>query len=180
MADSRPAALIVEDQPFVGMVASDILRESGYDTFHACDAKDAAALLDEHPEIQLVVTDAELSGRAHGLELARQVSRERPNVQLVVTAADHEFAQSEVPPGTPRGERAAELMGAEFRRRDATFDLVLASPARRVIDTIRSFEKGYGKPLEPTYEPVLYENSATTLLNMLVDIGDAADRILLV
>jgi CheY-like chemotaxis protein len=99
MPDTRPAALIVEDQPFVGMVASDILRESGYDTFHACDAKDAAALLDQHPEIELVVTDAELSGPAHGLELARQVSRERPNVQLVVTAADHEFAQSELPPG---------------------------------------------------------------------------------
>src|SRR5947199_3332132 len=83
-------------------------------------------------------------------------------------------------PLTPRGERAAELMGAEFRKRDAAFDLVLASPARRVIDTIRSFEKGYGKPLEPTYEPVLYENSATTLMNMLVDIGDAAERILLI
>jgi phosphohistidine phosphatase len=71
-------------------------------------------------------------------------------------------------------------MGAEFRKRDAAFDLVLASPARRVIDTIRSFEKGYGKPLEPTYEPVLYENSATTLLSMLVDIGDAADHMLLI
>ena len=99
MPDSRPAALIVEDQPFVGMVASDILRESGFDTFHACDAKDAAVVLDQHPEIELVLTDAELSGGAHGLELARQVSRERPNVQLVVTAADHDFAQSELPPG---------------------------------------------------------------------------------
>jgi len=83
-------------------------------------------------------------------------------------------------PLTPRGVSAAELMGAEFRKRDAAFDLVLASPARRVIDTVRSFEKGYGKPLEPAYEPVLYENSAATLLNMLVDIGDVADRILLV
>ena len=87
--------------------------------------------------------------------------------------------------GVALGFRAAGLpgpllMGAEFRKRNATFDLVLASPARRVIDTIRSFEKGYGKPLEPTYEPVLYENSATTLLSMLVDIGDAANRILLV
>jgi CheY-like chemotaxis protein len=39
MTPSRPAALIVEDQPFVGMVASDILRESGFDTFHAFDAE---------------------------------------------------------------------------------------------------------------------------------------------
>ena len=74
MPSSRPAALIVEDQPFVGMVASDILRESGFDTFHAQDAKDAAALLDQHPEIELMVTDADLSGAAHGLELARQAA----------------------------------------------------------------------------------------------------------
>jgi phosphohistidine phosphatase len=83
-------------------------------------------------------------------------------------------------PLTPRGARAAELMGTEFRKRDAAFDLVLASPARRAIDTIGSFEKGYGKPLEPTYEPVLYENSAANLLNVLAGIGDEAERILLV
>src|SRR4051812_19710697 len=83
-------------------------------------------------------------------------------------------------PLTPRGVRAAELAGAEFRTRDAAFDLVVASPARRVIDTIRSFETGYGKPLKPTYEPVLYENSAATLLNVVAGIGDEADRNLLV
>ena len=43
MTPSRPAALIVEDQPFIGLVASDILRESGFDTFHAYDAVDAKA-----------------------------------------------------------------------------------------------------------------------------------------
>jgi DNA-binding NtrC family response regulator len=99
MPTSRPAALIVEDQPFVGLVASDILRESGFDTFHAQGAKDAAALLDKHPEIEVVVTDAELSGAVRGLELAQRVSRERPNVQLVVTVAGRDLAQSEVPQG---------------------------------------------------------------------------------
>jgi CheY-like chemotaxis protein len=98
MTPSRPAALIVEDQPFVGMVASDILRESGFDTFHAYDAKDAAALLDMHPEIEVMVTEVELPGPVDGLELARQVSRARPNVKLVVTAGAT-LTQSEVPDG---------------------------------------------------------------------------------
>ena len=56
MASSRPAALIVEDQPFVGLVASDILMESGFQTFHAYDAAAATLLLEEHPEIELIVT----------------------------------------------------------------------------------------------------------------------------
>jgi CheY-like chemotaxis protein len=99
MPSSRPAALIVEDQPFVGMVASDILRESGFDTFHAYDAQDAAHVLEQHPEIEVVVTDAELQGAGGGLELARRVSKERPDVQLVVTAAGRDLAAWEMPRG---------------------------------------------------------------------------------
>jgi CheY-like chemotaxis protein len=95
----RPAALIVEDQPFVGMVASDILRESGFETFHAYDASAAAQMLDEHPEIAVVVTDAQLPGEINGLELCRRVSKERPNVQLVVTSAGQDLPASDVPLG---------------------------------------------------------------------------------
>jgi CheY-like chemotaxis protein len=90
--------LIVEDQPFVGMVASDILRESGYDTFHAFDAQAAAAMLDEHPEIGVVVTEAKLPGDVNGLELCRRLSAERPDVQLVVAAED-DLAASDIPSG---------------------------------------------------------------------------------
>lgn len=100
MTSSRPAALIVEDQPFVGMVASDILRESGFETFHAYDAEAASQLLDEHPEIEVVVTEAQLPGSINGVELCRRVSRERPDVQLVLTATGPELSVSDVPSGT--------------------------------------------------------------------------------
>jgi len=100
MTPSRPAALIVEDQPFVGMVASDILRESGFETFHAYDAKDAAAVLQEHPEIEVVVTEAQLPGDETGIELCRRISEERPNVQFVLTSAGHDF-----PNDVPKGAR---------------------------------------------------------------------------
>ena len=99
MTPSRPAALIVEDQPFVGLVASDILRESGFETFHAFDAKDAAAMLDEHPEIEVIVTEAKLPGDMNGIELCRRVSAERPHVQLVVTAAEEDISAGDMPNG---------------------------------------------------------------------------------
>lgn len=99
MTSIRPAALIVEDQPFVGMVASDILQESRFQTFHAFDANDAALMLSEHPEIEVMVTDAELHGPMDGLRLAHRVSRERPDVQLVVTAAGREIASADIPHG---------------------------------------------------------------------------------
>lgn len=99
MPSYRPAALIVEDQAFVGLVTSDILRESGFETFHAYDAEDAERVLDEHPEITMVVTEAALPGAVSGIELARRVSRERPEVQLVVTAAGEDLSSSEIPQG---------------------------------------------------------------------------------
>ena len=101
MTSSRPAALIVEDQPFVGMVASDILKESGFQTFHAYDAEGASRVLDEHPEIEVVVTEAQLPGEVTGVELCRRVSLRRPDVQLVVTAESPELHRD----GMPRGAR---------------------------------------------------------------------------
>lgn len=109
MTPSRPAALIVEDQPFIGLVASDILRESGFQTFHANDARNAAQLLEEHPEIEVVVTEVQLSG-GDGLEFARRVSQERPGVQLVVTAAGDELSSTELPQGA-RGLRKPYASG---------------------------------------------------------------------
>lgn len=96
----RPAAaLIVEDQPFVGMVASDILRETGFETFHANDASGAMAMLKSHPEIEVLVTDADLAGPCDGLELSRRVSAERPDIQLIVTSGGRDVAASDIPAG---------------------------------------------------------------------------------
>ena len=100
MSSSRRAALIVEDQPFVGMVASDILNEAGFDTFHAYDAEAAAQLLDEHPEIEVMVTEALLPGGMNGLELCHQVAAERPHMQLVITAASVNLQGDDLPSGT--------------------------------------------------------------------------------
>jgi CheY-like chemotaxis protein len=91
--------LIVEVHPFIGMVASDILQESGYSTFHAYDAKDAVQLLDEHPEIEVVLAEADLPGEVNGIELCREVAQRRPDVQLVVTAAGPDPSPTDMPEG---------------------------------------------------------------------------------
>lgn len=99
MTSWNRTALIVEDQPFAGMVASDILRETGFETFHANDASGALAMLQSHPEIEVLVTAADLSGPGDGLELMRRISAERPDIQLVVTSGGRDVPASEVPSG---------------------------------------------------------------------------------
>lgn len=101
MTATRPAAaLIVEDQPFVGMVTSDILKEAGLETLHAWDAADALALLRSHPEVGLLVTEAHLPGSVDGVELSRRVSAERPDVRVIVTSDTPEIGASDMPAGT--------------------------------------------------------------------------------
>ena len=119
----RPAAaLIVEGQPFVGMVASDILRETGFETFHASDASGAMALLRSHPEIEVLVTEADLAGPADGLELTRRVSAERPDIQLVVTSSGDDLSASDVPPGARLLRKP--FTSAELRRLVARLTLL--------------------------------------------------------
>ena len=46
-----------------------------------------------------MVTGAELPGAVDGLELCHKLSKERPNVQLVVTTAGNDPVPSDMPPG---------------------------------------------------------------------------------
>jgi CheY-like chemotaxis protein len=94
----KRSALIVEDQPFLGMVASDILRESGFETFHAFGAADAVAVLRAHPEIELVLAEANLAGGVNGVELARMVMREGRGIRTFLTTSEQ--IGSALPEGT--------------------------------------------------------------------------------
>jgi phosphohistidine phosphatase len=79
-----------------------------------------------------------------------------------------------------RGIKAAEAMGEELRRRDIAFDLVLASPAKRIVETIACFEKGYGRGLDSKFERGIYEASALSLWQIIERASNGADSLLLV
>jgi phosphohistidine phosphatase len=82
-------------------------------------------------------------------------------------------------PLNPRGRRAARTVAAEMRSRGLAFDRVLASPARRVIETLAEVEAGFGA-LSPDYDERLYLASASTLLEIVRETGDEIGRLLLV
>jgi phosphohistidine phosphatase len=49
-------------------------------------------------------------------------------------------------PLNPRGRRAARTIGREMKAQGLAFDLVMASPARRVIETLEEVAAAYGAP----------------------------------
>ena len=78
-----------------------------------------------------------------------------------------------------RGRRAARTVGAEMRKLGLAFDRVLASPARRVVETIEEVAEAFG-PLEPHYEQRLYLATIETLIELLRATDESVERLLLV
>ncbi|HYJ83832.1 MAG TPA: histidine phosphatase family protein [Allosphingosinicella sp.] len=82
-------------------------------------------------------------------------------------------------PLNPRGRKAARAVAREMKARGLAFDLVLASPARRVIETLEEVEPVYGA-LRPDYDRRLYLASTATLLEIVRAAPDPVGRLLLV
>lgn len=78
--------LVVEDEPFVRMVAADALTEQGIMAWEASDAGEALNVLEEHPNIGVVFTDVNMPGDMDGVGLAHEVCRRRPDVTVIVTS----------------------------------------------------------------------------------------------
>lgn len=82
-------------------------------------------------------------------------------------------------PLNPRGRRAARTVGRAMKAQGLAFDLVLASPARRVTETIDEIAAAFGA-LSPEYDQRLYLASASTLLEIVAAAPDPVGRLLLV
>jgi phosphohistidine phosphatase len=74
-----------------------------------------------------------------------------------------------------RGHRDATRMGEEIRRLGLTYDLVLASPARRVAETVDA-----ASGLSPRIDHRIYDASTTTLFDIVRSVDDGIGRLMLV
>jgi phosphohistidine phosphatase len=70
------------------------------------------------------------------------------------------------------GREAAQRLGQELKIRGKRFDLVLASAAVRVRETVAELAQGYAEELPVRFEPELYSATATTLLGMVRALSD--------
>ena len=62
--------LIVEDDVLTNEYLEFILQQAGYEVVSATSADEAAELLEDRDDVQLIVTDINLPGSMNGLKLA--------------------------------------------------------------------------------------------------------------
>jgi CheY-like chemotaxis protein len=74
--------LVVEDEDGLRKLAERLLQRLGYTVLIAADAAEARRMFDEHPAIDLLLTDVVMPG-ASGPELTRQLIEQRPALKVI-------------------------------------------------------------------------------------------------
>jgi PAS domain S-box-containing protein len=124
MRGAGETILVVEDETDLRAYATEALLDLGYRVLEAADGQMALAIVEQHPEIELLFTDVVLTGGMNGRALADEVSRRRPALPVLFTTGYTSNAivhQGLLGPG-------AHLIGKPFTYAE------LASKVRRVLD----------------------------------------------
>jgi CheY-like chemotaxis protein len=77
--------LVVEDNPAVRQVAISTLHSLGFKVVEAETGDTAAQLLKTNKDVSLVLSDVRMPGELSGIDLARLIHREQPEVQVLLT-----------------------------------------------------------------------------------------------
>jgi len=78
-----PNILVVDDDPEVREILAETLEEFGYGVARAASGEEALPLLDERPDIRLVITDVRMPGMS-GLELVEHARARRAGLKAIV------------------------------------------------------------------------------------------------
>jgi DNA-binding NtrC family response regulator len=76
--------LLAEDEVLIRLDVAEELRRAGWKVIEVATADDAIGILNSPVIVDLVVTDVNMPGEANGLDLARFVDRERPDIKVVI------------------------------------------------------------------------------------------------
>jgi len=90
--DAPPARILfVEDDAEVAQATAELLQDIGYQPVEAGDADAALAALERDPTIALVLSDIVMPGRLNGLELARSLRQQRPELPVLLATGYSQY-----------------------------------------------------------------------------------------
>src|SRR5215211_1507652 len=96
----RAVVLVAEDEALVRMFAADLLDEAGFRVIEAVHGDEALLLLQARPDVQVLVTDVEMTGGSiDGFALARQVRKCWPQIAIIVVSGRQMPGPDDLPEG---------------------------------------------------------------------------------
>ncbi|MBT9528007.1 MAG: response regulator [Rhizobacter sp.] len=91
-AGGKETVLVVEDDELVRRYACQQLRSMGYRVIEVNNGADALALIEQHPDIDLLFTDVVMPGGMNGRALADAARKHRPELRVLYTSGYTENA----------------------------------------------------------------------------------------
>ena len=88
--------LVVEDEILIREDVIDVLERNGFETLRAANVDDALSVLAARPDIRALFTDVQMPGSLDGIDLARHVAADRPEIALLVTSG-RSYAPDDLP-----------------------------------------------------------------------------------
>ncbi|MET3713044.1 CheY-like chemotaxis protein [Sphingomonas trueperi] len=79
--------LIVDDEEYIRILASSVLKAEGFQVLEASGISDALALAAKH-DIDVLLTDLHMPGALNGLQLAAQIRATDPLVHVIISSGD--------------------------------------------------------------------------------------------
>ena len=86
-----PFVLVAEDEELVRLYAADLLTEAGYKVIDVARAEAALEAMAEEPNIRVLFTDIQMPGVLGGIQLARRIHEQWPDVLLLTCNARARF-----------------------------------------------------------------------------------------
>jgi CheY-like chemotaxis protein len=83
---SHATILVVEDDVFERMGASDMFTDAGYRVLEAGNADEALRFFESNADIGLLFTDVSMPGPMSGADLARHVAARWPGVGIILAS----------------------------------------------------------------------------------------------
>jgi CheY-like chemotaxis protein len=78
--------LLVEDEPIVREIVAEALRDESFDVLEAATGDEAAKLLVDPGNIDVLFTDVRMPGTRDGIDVAVRARELRPNIAVVIVS----------------------------------------------------------------------------------------------
>jgi len=82
-AEHGETVLVVDDEPTIRMLVTEVLQELGYVAIEAEDGKSGLKILESQRRIDLLITDVGLPGGLNGRQLADLATGKRPGLKVL-------------------------------------------------------------------------------------------------
>ncbi|HEY8380895.1 MAG TPA: response regulator [Microvirga sp.] len=100
MADNRiPAILVVEDEPLVRLLVSELLLDEGFRVIEAANAAEALAVLRADVPVDVLYADVDMPPGIDGYALAHEVRAGWPLIEILVTSGRRWPTDGDLPAG---------------------------------------------------------------------------------